>query len=554
MIPTRLNVKPTISFLSTILGLIPNGELQIPHFQRPFVWKPESMISLFHSIYNGYPIGSILFWKADKTQECSTLDVVGPHKINNSKEFIKYYVLDGHQRISTLFGVLTGTTADDDENAWQWRIYFDMTVNDKEAGTDTQRFIHIKFGTNPKPEYFPLNKLLKTTDFIAEARRINKDFGAEQGEIYIERAERLLNIIRDYQIPITQIEGGDIDQIVDIFARINSEGEKISIDRMYSALTYKEGEFNLSDKIDEIQENLALYNFQDLDRALIFRSILAATGKDIYLTIRGKNNVDVFRKNIQELKMDEKVKECEKSCLATAAFLRKIGVPHPRFLPYDLQFIALSEFFRLCPNPSEEKSKKMEQWFWVTSFTGIHTMNTSQKNTALKEVQELSKEQDANVPNFWFKEIDFSAPALPLPEQFDLNSSRVKAYILFLFSLKPISPFSGKEVDLTVPNNNTFATIFSDKDFIKHTANRFLVEKANARSIIKELAKENISLFLLKSHSVELYLLKYLKSNYSQEFIDRRMEHLKNEEAKFMESKKVIRPTTYLQGDEALPF
>jgi len=60
---TKTSVSPKIYFLGQIIDLISTGELRVPNFQRPFVWKPEDMIALFESIENGYPIGSLLFWK-----------------------------------------------------------------------------------------------------------------------------------------------------------------------------------------------------------------------------------------------------------------------------------------------------------------------------------------------------------------------------------------------------------------------------------------------------------------------------------------------------------
>ncbi|MHC5895598.1 DUF262 domain-containing protein [Nostoc sp.] len=38
------------------------GDIKLPKFQRFFVWKKADILNLCDSVYNGYPIGSILLW------------------------------------------------------------------------------------------------------------------------------------------------------------------------------------------------------------------------------------------------------------------------------------------------------------------------------------------------------------------------------------------------------------------------------------------------------------------------------------------------------------
>lgn len=99
-------VKPEVCYLKDILGAVYRGELRAPNFVRPFVWKPEDMLSLFESISRGYPIGSLVFWKAG--EEYQTYPKIGPFEFDpKSSPRPKNYIIDGHQRIATLFGVLT---------------------------------------------------------------------------------------------------------------------------------------------------------------------------------------------------------------------------------------------------------------------------------------------------------------------------------------------------------------------------------------------------------------------------------------------------------------
>ncbi len=538
-------VKPDIQYLSEILELIERGELLVPNFQRPFVWKPEAMISLFDSIYNGYPIGSLLFWTT--TSKHRTLDKIGPHRIKENEKSPVSYILDGHQRLSTLYGVLKALdaekSAEEDKNEdWIWIIYFDL---------ETEKFSHFKPNTKVPAHYFPLRKILKTVDFLNQTRIITTDV-PEKATEYIEKAERLVSIIKAYKIPITEIKGGNLGQAVDIFARLNSEGQKMSTDMMYSALTYSEseqGSFNFSERISEIKDKLYEYNFGEIDRMLIFRAVLAAEEKDIYIKIKGKSNIDLLREIIDKDRLPAVVNDCEVSIIkAVKFFSNTLKIPNQRFLPYYLQFIVFSEFFRICPEPSDFKLKTMEKWFWVSCFTGIETVNNAIKNLTLREVQEFAGLPDEEAANFNFKGINFSEAAIELPDKFNLNSSRVQAFILFLMSLNPISIVDKNKIDihavLSKFGNKAFAQIVPTKKWNMHIANRVVIENPKYRHKVDAyLIQHKDSIDILKSQGIfsSDNIQRLINKEYKA-FLEKRKIDLIEAENEFMKSKGVLPP------------
>ena len=54
--------KPDIQRIEELVTGVKYGEIKLPKFQRPFVWKRKEVLKLLDSIYKGYPIGSILLW------------------------------------------------------------------------------------------------------------------------------------------------------------------------------------------------------------------------------------------------------------------------------------------------------------------------------------------------------------------------------------------------------------------------------------------------------------------------------------------------------------
>ncbi|MFO1533935.1 MAG: DUF262 domain-containing protein, partial [Thermoplasmatota archaeon] len=46
-----------------LVEAVSKGQIRVPAFQRGFVWSDERIAYLMDSIYKGYPIGSLLFWR-----------------------------------------------------------------------------------------------------------------------------------------------------------------------------------------------------------------------------------------------------------------------------------------------------------------------------------------------------------------------------------------------------------------------------------------------------------------------------------------------------------
>ena len=181
------SVKPEIEFIEILLQSISSGVLRVPKFQRPYYWNPSDMLSLFDSIYKGYPIGSLLLWEsADRVE---SLDEVGPMKIPSPETTPLTYILDGHQRLATFFGALM-LPADADlglnQKDWRWWIWFDLIEN---------KFVHVT-NNRPEPCLFPLRCILKTVDFLEQSRLL-QDRCPENFQKVISEAEELTQRIKN---------------------------------------------------------------------------------------------------------------------------------------------------------------------------------------------------------------------------------------------------------------------------------------------------------------------------------------------------------------------
>ena len=89
--------------LSGLISDIKMGEIALPELQRPFVRKNAKVRNLFDSMYRGFPVGFFLFW------EPAEVDGVRNIGADEKQKVPRLLVVDGQQRLTSLYAVMTGT-------------------------------------------------------------------------------------------------------------------------------------------------------------------------------------------------------------------------------------------------------------------------------------------------------------------------------------------------------------------------------------------------------------------------------------------------------------
>ena len=456
------------------------GKIRIPRFQRNFVWNQPDLSALLDSVRRGFPIGSILVWDTEKGIQATPR--IGPLEINPGPDGSVGYLLDGQQRVSTLAGTLRLT---DDMNPIvdhiDWRVYYDL---------DEGTFIdHRKLAGESDPRHFPVRSLLNTAGFFEACRRI-QDQGDDDRQIQrrLDEADRLSSAFRDYQLPLIHIREADLESAVTIFARLNRTGRKMAADELVSALTYQEGEFHLASMLNGFKAELRRMGFGSLNRVFLLRSLLAALEQNIY----AKEWAGLMVNPAIRERLPEAFKTAKQGIRLALEMLQGLGVTSDRLLPYGLQLVLLGEFYRICPRPAATTVELLRRWFWVTSFTGwFGGVNTAQARRALEEIRNLAtgKSQTFNV-------VDLDMPAQPFPDRFDARSARVRAFLLYLGSLRPLSLRGGPDLDpgvlLSLLGTDAIGYVWSNPDppeLLSSPANRLFVDEDHVGQALGELAK-----------------------------------------------------------------
>jgi len=529
-------VRPEVVFVEDLLEEIARGKLRLPRFQRPFVWKPSDMLSLFDSIFKGYPIGSLLLWES--AEEAQSLDEVGPIKVPCPSEKPLAYILDGHQRLATLFGGLrlpeSAPRGADQEN-WRWWIWFDL---------EKEEFLHVPKGA-PDQHLLPLRAVLRTIDFLEESRRIQQQFPGDKGREYIEHAEQLAQKFKNYKVAVTRITGGALREAVEIFSRLNTKGRSMTLDQMVSALTYREeqGGMNLAECIDDILGDLSGYHFGSVRRPTVFFAIVAAAEKDIY-----KSDWEKIAKGLGE-DLPSAVKAAHDSLLASARFLyEEIEVPGDELLPYSLQMLMLSEFFRCRKRPSRRHKELLRKWFWVTSLSGWFAgANSTKIRNAIEEMRRLAEDDQARM-----EVMPLDEPARPFPKSFDMRSARIRALLLMMLRSQPRDLESGQPLNpagiLREQGNRALVHVFDRRagELVSHPANRVFVERSPGKSVRDRLRDIQAQYLdeVLSSHCIPREAYDALRRSDAKGFIESRARHLMAIEKDFMADLGITPPSS----------
>ena len=533
---SRTDVVTEVMFLGKLVERIEAGKIRVPRFQRAFVWKQADLIALLDSILRGFPIGSILVW--DTEENIESTDRIGPVEISPPPAGVVGYLIDGQQRVSTLVGTLRLTDAmNNNADDVDWRVYFDL---------DTQEF-HRSPPSGPGVQHFPVRSLLNTAGFFAACRRIESEVSDPRTrQRWLDEADRLANVFRDYQIPLIRIREADLDSAVTVFARLNRTGRKMAADEMVSALTYQRGQFHLAQNLDEFKSELDKKGFGNLDRVVLLRAVLAALGRDIY----AKDWADLMVKTEVRAKLPNAFESAARGIRKALDYLSSLDVTSDRLLPYGLQLVFLGEFFRRCPDPTENVLGLLDRWFWVTSFTGwFGGVNTTKASQALSDIQKLAAGAGTE-----FGVVELDAPAQPFPDRFDGRSARVRAFLLYLVSLKPRSL---KEYDVLLDPGDLLSTlgtgavghVLSNQpqlgDLISSPANRMFVDRdhvGQAFGALKAMSHDQLKK-LLPTHGFPVDSINRLRANDRTGLIAARLKALIEGERKFIRLRNVVLPT-----------
>jgi len=347
----------------------------IPEIQRDFVWTKTKIADLLDSIKMHYPIGSFLICKVPSkmSRNIRQSTVLPEFDSKNNKEC--YIVVDGQQRLSTLYSILSGKKITDTSRYYDGIDFMQICLSpsqEKESEFDfyqTDENSHIKL-------YDLLNERLKYKMSKSKEKRIKE----------------CENAFKTYSFPFIFMPKYDEKNMREAFIRLNRGGTSLSSEDKIFALSYsKDTDFRRH--CAQVVHNLK-GGFDNFERKHFLTAVFANLGVKDFISTNSRNNVAKKiknPKNIYNIEYKKQHKKIFESVRLSADFFFD-RFKHSSYIPYPAMLSILSIFYYNNSNhqPNEKQIREIERWFWTTGFTKRYSGASQQKNQ-LNDAEEIKK-------------------------------------------------------------------------------------------------------------------------------------------------------------------
>lgn len=505
-----------------------SGDIRIPAFQRDYVWEHDQVAFLIDSIYKGFPIGTIFLWKTENrlSFEKKLGQFILPEP---TKDYPINYVLDGQQRITSIFTVFQNELPETDKD---WiDIYFDMDANES---LQESCFLALEENEVDKNRHFPVKNLFdpvlyrKSTDYLDDEQ--------------ITLIDDLQTRFKEYILSNEVFESDDRNAVALVFERINRAGTELSKFDLLSAWSWSE-EFNLKERFERFDDQLQSYGYSKLseDRDLQLK---------ICSAIMSGETTPAAIFNLSGDEVRNRFDEIESGIKGSIDFLRKeLLVYSFDALPYPGLLVPLTAFFATDKTDgykyTDIQREKLAQWFWTSVFSKRYSSDVN--NRQKRDITGLLKLKNNE---------DYELNTSPHELRINFNSDKftksmhTKALILLLARNNPLSMISGTAVNLDKVlkpvNKNEFHHIFPRKyleglgynnERINILSNFCFLSKGDNIKILAKSPSEYVSLISAKSRE-EILSRSFIPSNFNEitydEFIDSRTKLLIAEARRLM--------------------
>ncbi|HKK60057.1 MAG TPA: DUF262 domain-containing protein [Salinivirga sp.] len=334
--------------LPTLLEKLEKGEIKIPRFQRDYTWERPKVVLLLNSIYLQYPIGTFFLWIAPEKYKNfihTTEDLQIPQ---NNTDGNTQFILDGQQRILSLYMAMKGLNNNSGN-------YAQICFNPAAETFRVPRRKNEKYA-------FPAWKIFDEPAFNEIAEKLKSD-SKRIYDSWINVREILMN----YPVSVVKTLNYELDEVVEIFERINQGGKRLTSFDLVHATTWST-DFDLKEKIEEVN------SIQKIEKA-------GGLTEKVFTHALALNAFDDCRSSYQ-LKLNP---ELAKNLWHKTqnAISRAIDLLHDMRITtglgaYQIHIIILQYYFFRTDHTSmpEDARKKVEKWFWDARFSKRFSKST----------------------------------------------------------------------------------------------------------------------------------------------------------------------------------
>jgi len=422
--------------LPTLLADMEAGRLQVPRFQRNFVWPLTKTRKLLDSMYKEFPIGTFFLWRAPAgspslSRPLTELGIPAPQ--DGAEVF---YILDGQQRLASLYVTIRGLKRGRQDYG---RISIDLETatcydQNTEEGFEDDIFVY-RSGDN--------RQYVAVCDLVGpNALMIFNQIPQEWQPAF----NKMYNILQTYPFSVVWIQEQELSDAIEIFQRINQAGKRLSRYDLICANVWTES-FDFRKRVANLNRQFARQGFGELHET-VFTQSFALILKDkcttaAELSLETSEIVENWDRVIRALQ------------LAVDFAANNLGVKRARYLPYRGLLPVLAYYFYHTPHSAISARERDVLWTWFWRVTLSERYSSTSPSRMAEDAQKLRSLIQG-------EEVVFTYPSKITPEavartRMTRTTSALRNAVICMLALKqPGNLKDGSPVNL---NDNFFSTL-----------------------------------------------------------------------------------------------
>lgn len=392
-------------FLHDLLKEVAKGKLQLPDFQRGWVWPVENIVGLLASVSQAYPCGTLMALRTGGEVKFKQRPVEGAPLNGHSAERL---LLDGQQRITSLYQtLLLGApvkTQDIRRRPLEVWFYVDMRKALDPSTDREEAFLTVPASklaknfrgqveldlTAEESEYerhlFPLGRTLQASGWRSAFQKHWK-YAPEKIELWDRFEETFIERFKQYQLPVIEL-GADTRRhaVCQVFEKVNTGGVTLTVFELLTATFATDG-FELRKDWTERQAQIrkaAPRLLQDFSNTDFLQAVTLLATRDRREAARAAGvaadalpRIGCRRQDMLALSLDAYVTWAPvvvKGLIRSAKFLHQQFIYDGKFLPYGSQLVPLAAVLGVVDIDweTEGNRRKLERWFWCGVFGELY--------------------------------------------------------------------------------------------------------------------------------------------------------------------------------------
>jgi hypothetical protein len=383
--------------LLELLQDVRRGKVQLPDFQRGWIWDDEHVRSLLASVSLSYPIGAVMLLETGNPSVRFKPLLLEGVKLDNPPE-PEDLILDGQQRLTSLFQsllleqpVLTRDARKKPIRRWYYLKMAEALDQDADReeniiGVPEDRILKNFRGeplvdySAPEKEYehgvFPFSQMFDSSDWRTGYQEY-WDYDKEKNKLFNAFEKQVIKRFEQYQVPLIVLgKETPKEAVCQVFEKVNTGGVPLTVFELLTA-TYAAEDFNLKEdwaaRKKRLKQRNVLHTISSTDflQAVTLLATYARKQQDPDRAISCK------RKDILRLTLDDYQTWAEPATVGlekAARFLYSQKIFAARDLPYRTQVILLAAILSALGEEADSDGvrTKVAKWFWCGVFGELY--------------------------------------------------------------------------------------------------------------------------------------------------------------------------------------